>query len=426
MTYFNKVTHYLSLFVALAITGLADGCKDFEKPLLIKAVVVNNAFACDLYSELKAKEGNILFSPYSISSALTMTYLGAEGNTKKEMAKVLHLPKKIKDFLPSVAYLSDELKQRETFPFLPNPTILHIANSLWVEKEFSLEKSFLKANKKYFGVEVASADFSNKAEESYQVINRWVEKETQGKIVDLLSPNDVNSATRLVLVSAIYMKGDWYYSFDPNKTTEAPFYLDADLEPTPLTVMPPSVDVPLMSNTDGYRYYKGDDFSMVELPYQFSTPTEAQLSCLVVLPDEVRGLKELEKKLTADNIADWIQKLEVKNVQVEIPKFKTTQSLELNEVLSKMGMQEAFTPQADFSSMTGGKDLMINAVVHKAFIAVDEKGTEAAAATGVSMNLTSMLIPEDLTYFRADRSFIYMIADMHTGTILFMGRMAQP
>jgi serpin B len=426
MIFLKRVICCLSLLVLGSVSGETEENGGYEKPRPIPAVEANNQFACDLYKEIKQRGGNLFFSPYSITNAMTMTYGGAEGQTKDEIEKLFHIAGERTDFVQSVKFLNQELTEPEIGLEFPNPITLRSANSLWVQKEFFLTPMYLDQMTKELEAFVNSVDFIGDSDGSRNEINQWVEGRTDGKITDLLADGDVTRDTRLVLVSALHMKGAWQRPFLPEETTIAPFYLDADLEPTPLTVMPPSVDVSIMSDTGFYYFFKGDQFSMLELPFESNHSGKRELSLYILLPDDVRGLLDLEKELTGENLAGWMENVEMQYVRVEIPKFEAAETLELNEVFQQMGMKEAFSENADFSGMTGAKDLSISKVVQKSFISVDEKGAEAAASTAVSLELTSMQIPEELQYFRADRSFIYMIADRNTGAILFMGRMAQP
>jgi hypothetical protein len=271
----------------------------------------------------------------------------------------------------------------------------------------------LTLTKENYGAGLREVDFVNAAEreQARKTINSWVEKETKEKIKDLIPQGVLDALTRLVLTNAIYFKGDWALEFDKKQTTDAPFKISADKE----------VTVPLMYQKGDFKYAQEDGLQIIELPYKGD-----ELSMVVLLPAEVDGLAELEKSLTPKDLNRWSTLLRKREVYVYLPKFKmTTGPLELGGVLKAMGMKDAFSlPPADFSGMTGSRDLFISNVLHKAFVAVDEKGTEAAAATAVVVTLTAELAASPV--FRADHPFVFVIKDNRSGSILFMGRLTNP
>jgi serpin B len=364
----------------------------------------NNQFALDLYAKLRGeKADNLFFSPYSISTALAMTYAGATGETEKEMAEVLHflVPQ---DRLPlgfasMMARLHSEKEGNQ----------LRIANRLWGQQSYHFLPEFLRVTREDYGAELALQDFVTKTEEARKTINAWVEKQTEEKIKDLIPPGVLDQMTRLVLTNAIYFKGKWANQFDKKATEEAPFKL------TPGE----AVSVPMMHRKDSFKYGMTDDAQILELPY-----VGDELSMLIVLPKAVDGLADLEKRLTPANLGKWLSELRKKEVNVYLPRFTMTSQFQMNEVLKSMGMSSAFAPDAaNFSGMDGKRDLFISAVIHKAFVDVNEEGTEAAAATGVVMRAKRAQITP---VFRADHPFVFLIRDNKTGAILFMGRVANP
>jgi serine protease inhibitor len=378
-------------------------------------VAGNSEFAFELYAKLggdpnvRPASGNLFFSPYSISTALAMTWAGARGQTEIQMAEVLHFSLAQERLHQSFGALEKQLnaggKERGYE--------LSVANALWGQKGYGFLEEFLTLTKKSYGAGLREVSFVNPAERenARKTINRWVEKKTNKKIKDLIPLGVLNQLTRLVLTNAIYFKGDWAIEFDKKETRDAPFRVAADKE----------VTVPMMHREDRFKYAETPDLQILELPYK-----SEDLGMIVLLPKKVDGLKELEKALTLKNLSTWLGALRKRQVIVSLPKFKmTTGPLELSGVLRSMGMKDAFSlPPADFSGLTGRKDLFISNVLHKAFVAVDEKGTEAAAATAVVVSLTAA--PTELPVFRADHPFVFLIKDNRSGSILFMGRVVNP
>jgi len=372
-----------------------------------KAVVGgNNAFALDLYGKLREREGNLFFSPFSISTALAMTYAGARGETEAQMAKVLHFPPGREKLHPACKTLIDDLNARQE----KGGYELSVANALWGQKGYGFGKVFLHVTRTYYGAGLNEVDFVKAAEAARQRINKWTEEKTRGKIKDLIPPGVLTELTRLVLTNAIYFKGDWAAQFDEKATRDAPFtLLDGE-----------KVDVPMMHQREDFGYMERETFQALALPY-----VGKELSMVVFLPKEVGGLAELEKSLTAKNLAKWLPALRKRKVRVWLPKFKMTSQFRLDKTLMAMGMADAFTRAADFSGMNGKKDLFISAVIHKAFVDVNEEGTEAAAATAVVVGITSVA-PRRHVVFRADHPFLFLIRDNKSGSILFMGRVVNP
>jgi serpin B len=376
-----------------------------ENQGLTSVVEGNTAFALDLYQQLKTKEGNLFFSPYSISVALAMTYAGARGNTESQMAQTLHFTLDQSQLHPAFAELEARLNSVQQKGHVK----LGVANSLWPQKKYDLLPEFLALTQEYYGVEITPVDYAHAAEAARLLINEWVEAKTEKKITNLIPSGILTSLTRLVLVNAIYFKGDWSSQFDKRNTSDAPFWVMPD----------ESVVVPMMSQTREMRYARRDGLQILELPYAGD-----DLSMVVLLPDEIDGLDELHAALTAGRLEKWTDDLWEMEVNVFLPKFKTTSAFNLNDKLRIMGMPDAFGDNADFSGMDGAKWLVIGAVLHKAFVDVNEEGTEAAAATAVVMRGKSMPAPP--VVFRADHPFIFLIRDNVTRNILFLGRVVNP
>jgi serine protease inhibitor len=396
------------IFLAiLAMAGFTSSIPtEVEDSSDIKTVAQGNTiFALDLYNKLKETEGNLFFSPYSISTALAMTYAGARGNTEKQMAEVLHFTLDQKKLHPAFARLEAQLNSMQD-----NRNIeLTVANALWTQKDYVFLREFLDLTKNNYGAALNLVDFK-KAHEAVRIkINAWVEEKTRNKIKDLIKPGVLDPLVRLVLTNAIYFKGNWESQFEKSKTKEAPFWLAPGK----------SVKVPMMTRKQKFNYMENDRLQILELPYVGN-----DLSMIVVLPKKIEGVTQLESVLSVDNLNTWLNLLRKREILVYLPKFKTSSQFSLGEMLSSMGMSDAFTAHADFSGMTAKQELYISSVIHKAFVDVNEEGTEAAAATAVAMKLLSMPAPPPV--FRADHSFIFLIRHNPSGSILFLGRITNP
>lgn len=367
----------------------------------------NNQFALDVYRRLAARGGNLFLSPFSISTALAMTYGGAEGKTAEEMASVLRFPFGRERLHPAFAALMKEVRSGESQDYQ-----LSVANGLWAQRGYAFKEEFKTVVKTNYGAELRELDFAAAAEEARQLINAWVEKQTQGKIVDVIGSHDITPLTKLVLANAIYFRGRWADPFREQATEDAPFRVTPKQE----------VTVPMMRRQKEFQYLETGSFQALRLAYK-----GGNLSMIVFLPRKVDGLPEFEKSLTTDKLAGWLTKLDWREVRVFLPRFRMTSAFTLNGVLSAMGMQQAFDAKAaDFSGMTGGKDLFISLVIHKAFVDVDEKGTEAAAATAVLAPPTAAPGPPLPAVFRADHPFLFLIHDQRSASILFIGRVTNP
>jgi serpin B len=397
------------LFLCLSLPGLGQGV-EMKTPALAdrKAVVEgDNAFAVALYGRLRKQTGNLFFSPESISTALAMAYAGARGETASEMAKTLHFTLPPGQLHPAMGALLRGLNApQEGYQ-------LSVANALWAQLGYTFLDDFLKLLKSDYGAGLNQVDFKGSSETVRSTINRWVEQKTQDKIKDLLQPGSLKPDTHLVLTNAIYFKGDWQTQFDKTLTKDEDFHLS----PTQTKA------APLMHRVGSFNYFHGETFQILEIPYKGK-----DLSMIVLLPNEVGGLSSLEESLTWPHAQQWLRQLApASKVVVTIPKFKMTQQFELGTTLGAMGMPAAFSGSADFSGMTGKRDFSISEVIHKAFVDVNEEGTEAAAATAVTMRALAIRAPDQPPpVFRADHPFVFLIRDNRSESILFMGRVADP
>jgi serpin B len=367
----------------------------------------NNVFAVALYGHLRKQSGNLFFSPESISTALAMAYAGARGSTASEMAKTLHYTLPPDKLHPAMGALLSDLNAAHA------GYQLSVANALWAQQGYTFLDDFLNLLKSDYGAGLNQVNFKGGTEAARLTINQWVEQKTQDKIKDLLQPGALRSNTRLVLTNAIYFKGDWETQFDKAQTRDEDFHLS----PAQTT------KAPLMHREGRFSYFDGGSFQVLEVPYK-----SKELSLIIFLPKDVGGLPGLEQSLTDSNLQQWLRQLvPVSKVVVTMPKFKLTQAFELGSTLSSMGMPQAFTANADFSGMTGRRDFAISDVIHKAYVDLNEEGTEAAAATAVTMRAMAIRAPEaPPPVFRADHPFVFMIRDNRSASILFMGRMADP
>jgi serpin B len=404
----------LSLLIAclvLPLAGLAAEAPQSNQVDQAAVVEGNNAFAVALYGQLRSQDGNLFFSPESISTALAMTYAGARGDTAAEMAKTLHFTLPPERLHPAMGALLSNLNASH------NGYQLRVADALWAQRDYVFLDDFLKLNKSDYGAGFNQVDFKGATEAARLTINQWIEQKTENKIKDLLQPGVLDSLTKMVLTNAIYFKGDWLTPFVKAWTEDDDFHLS----PTK------NVKAPLMHLTGGFDYFDGGTFQALEIPYE-----SGDLSMIVFLPKDLGGLPALEESLTASNMKLWLDRLQpVPEVILTLPKFQMTRQFGLEGTLGAMGMPSAFdAAAADFSGMTGKRELFISAVIHKAYINVDEKGTEAAAATAVVMEKAMAMPPRfkqpPPPVFRADHPFVFLIRDNRSGSMLFMGRVNDP
>jgi len=378
-----------------------------EENIMIKNIARDNTlFALDLYNQLKMTDANLFFSPFSIFTALAMTWAGARENTAVQMAETLHFTEKPAQVHRAIGDLISQLNavQKET------DVELSIANAIWAQKGYQFLDEFFRIVQQSYQADLKQVDFSSAAESARQAINAWVEQQTNEKIKDLLPPKVLNALTRLVLVNAIYFKGFWDNQFKSRDTREMEFWLLTEA----------AVKVPMMHQEHQFGYWENDWLQIMEMPYK-----EESLSLIVLLPKEKTGITDLEQKLNFENMTAWQSRLRKRKVIVFFPKFKIESQFSLGQILSSMGMPDAFDPErADFSAMVGQKELYISAVIHKAFLEVNEEGSEAAAATGVVVSMGS--IAPSPPIFKADHPFVFFIRDNKSQSILFLGRVLNP
>lgn len=372
----------------------------------------NTTFAFDLYRQLKSDEtGNFFYSPYSISQALAMTYAGAAGSTAQQMAAALHFGLPGAQLHPAFNKLALELASRSEIKDVPadQQFRLNVANSIWGQQGQGFLPDFLDTLAVNYGAGLQTVDFTADPEGIRKSINDWVAQQTADKIKDLIPQGAIDTLTRMVLANAIYFNASWQDQFEKSQTRDGEFILQGQNV----------ISVPMMHQTESFGTMFGDGYRAVVLPYVGN-----QLSMMVIVPDYDQ-FADVESRLSPGFLDAILANLQIGKVKLGMPKFKIETSFELEGALTALGMPDAFDPKrADFSAMDGKKDLYIGAVVHKAYVSVDENGTEAAAATAVIME--AMAMPVEPMVFDVDRPFIFVIRDNPTGTILFVGRVTNP
>ncbi|MFO7618284.1 MAG: serpin family protein [Thermoplasmata archaeon] len=398
----------VSIFSVNWIYKTGDFSSGPEPTTVHELVNCSNEFSFEMYKQLakdKSQE-NIFFSPYSITTALGMAYEGARGDTAREMAHVLNFP------ADNETRWSMMKSYQEYFNSISDSYNLSTANAYWLKENQNLLETYKIAIESYYLAHGEELDFAGDPTGSAETINTWVEEQTNGKIPNLIDPNLITRETYLVLTNAIYFKSDWEYRFNPYATHLRKFYLDDGEE----------IETGLMNLNDWsieFNYTSNSDDQLLQLPYK-----NREISMYIILPNE-NDISSLESRLDYSYLNSLMDNMTSQNVNIFMPRFKFEQTYELKKMLSDMGMPEAFSNGADFSGITDTVSLKISNVIHQSFVAVNENGTEAAAATAVIMNPTGAPAPH-LPIFCADHPFIFLIRHESTGQILFMGRVGNP
>ncbi len=393
--------------LALCAVLAASCATTFDASSPDGAVKASNRFGFDLYARVKQDRGNVICSPISASIALTMTAAGAGGKTLAQISNVLHLdPGRLPESHASFASLLTALNQREAEPA---GLQLRVADRLWGQKDVSFKREFLSLLEDRYRAPLAEVDFVHATEAARDAINRWAAERTHDRIPQIIPPGALDRDSRLVLTNAVYFKGAWFYPFEPSATADLPFSTPAG----------PRV-ARMMARTADVRHTAVRGAALVELPYK------GGLSMVVILPDAVDGLDEVESRVAA-SYPEWIAALRPKRVDLQLPRWKVSSDLPLKETLAAMGMPAAFEVGADFGGIADIKPLYVYNVLQQAFIDVDEEGTEAAAVTAVEMvGVAEQVEPElERVVFHANRPFMYVIRDVETGAVLFVGRVVE-
>lgn len=370
----------------------------------------NTAFALSLYKLAGTTEGNLFFSPYSISEAMAMTWAGARGQTETDVAKAMHFALPQSQLHPALNKLDLDLASRgqgakgkdgEGFR-------LHVVNAIWGQRGYKFTPQYLDTLATNYGAGLRVLDFIKQPDPSRITINDWVAQQTENRIKDLIPAGSINSLTRLVLTNAIYFNAAWAQPFQKSATSQGTFHrLDGS-----------DVSVSMMRQTESFRYSEGANYQATELPYD-----GMELSMIVILP-KAGAFADFDQSFDSATLKTIVDGLTTREVALTMPKFGYETSMSLKQNLSALGMGIAFADSADFSGMDGAQDLRIQDVIHKAYVAVDEDGTEAAAASAVIVGTTAM--PIDIAEMKVDRPFVFLIRDNPTGMILFLGRVSDP
>lgn len=359
-----------------------------------------------LYTQLREKQGNLFFSPYSIASLLAMSCLGARGETAKQIKELLQLDKDAHEAFSELEKFLTSSTSSGAYQF-------YVANALWEQCGIFLLIDFVELTHQYYHTVPKPVDFTNDTEQARRVINQWIEKNTKNQIKELLEPGNVSSQTRLIVTNATYFKGNWVFPFDENKTQEMPFMISENHR----------VMLPTMVLEEMFKYMEDEKIQLVELLYKGNLLEKDGLSMIIILPKKINGLMAIEKELPS-SLEKWLQMEDVENVRIYLPKFKLESTFRLRGVLERLGMWDAFQrDKANFSGMTNEKNWAISTIVHKVLIEVDEKGTETLMATDSGLDLGGDF---DVKEFRADHPFIFLIRDNISGAILFFGRVINP
>ena len=365
-----------------------------------------HAFTTAAYKQLAGGDANLILSPFNISTALSMVLAGARGQTAQEIQSVLRL-----HYDPTYDSALGAMLAGLTKAANAGGSQLHTANGLWAQKGFAIQPAFESTLASNYHAPLTPLDFIANPEAARSRINGWTEEQTKGKIQNLLPAGSLDAQTRLVLTSAIYFYGKWQEPFAASRTQLAPFTLPAGA----------TTQADFMNQTARFGYAETPSAQILEMRY-----AGAEIAFDVLLPKAPAGLPGVEKSLTPENLTGWLGKLTPRSVEVSLPKFRAESEFSLGKALSAMGMPTAFTGKADFSGIDPQRGLTISEVVHKAFVDVSEQGTEAAAATGVTMRATAVLRAEPPVVFRADHPFLFLIRDAGSGVVLFIGRLTNP
>jgi serpin B len=373
------------------------------------AAQAGEAFGVDLYRLFAAKEGNVFFSPYSVSEALALLSAGADGKTRQELLGTLHW--RLPPDQMAAAFAAQDLQLDHA---ALAGAVLTVANGLWFQEGDSPQPAFLNVARGEYRAEVHAVDFIMNPSAVVPEINEWVEKKTNGKISNLFPEGSLGRSTRLVLANAIYFKGKWDHPFKKERTSPRTFHVASDQQ----------VMAEMMAEKIDLRTVSGDDYDLLELPYE-----GGDLSMVILLPKTRDGLAAIEQRLGAANLAGWLASLESvdsSEVEVEMPRFKATYSADLTGPLESLGVSAAFSRgAADFTGIDGKRDLFISAAVHKAYVDVNEEGTEAAGATGMVMSAKAMPVFGPIRFI-VDHPFLFLIRNNSTGGLLFFGRIVDP
>ncbi len=372
-----------------------------------KQVENNNRFTFELFSNINIVNDNLFLSPFSVSTALAMTYEGARTKTRAEMSEVLHFPEEAKTINSNFKNIISDTQKTTN----PKFYILNIANSIWAQNDYKFLHSFFETVQKYYDAKIETVNFKDKdtRELARIKINNWTAKKTKNKIKDLLDKNSLDSDTKMVLVNTVYFLAKWDKQFN-EKATKSDFFYGISGK----------TDKDFMHVKNRMKYAEKEETKLLEIPYK-----NKRASMIIIMPDTSVSFNNFKTSFNFDSFNKLYKSADYRNVMLSLPKFKIKYKKDLAKVLYDAGMQRAFTNRADFSGMTCKKELRIDKVIHQTFIDVDESGTEAAAATAVVMKRITSVNPNDLIEFKANRSLIFLIKENTTGSILFIGQLVK-
>ncbi len=403
---FTFIFIFLMMLASCSHRAYKEGTDMDQGTEISKIAQGNNQFALDLLKEIPYESANMVISPFSISTALAMTYVGARNETLREMAEVMHFD------TDQVLFHANFGAYLNALDYSRNDDVqLNIANSIWAQQDYNFLQSFFDIVEDIYDSKTFQVDFRANREVVRKEINDWVYDETREKIEDLIAPGVLTDDTRMVLVNAIHFLGPWLKEFDPEQTRENHFYLQGR----------EFVMADFMHSTDTLPYFEDEGMQLLEIPY-----SENNFSMVILLPKESLQMEAIEKSLSSDDFENMLNSLESTEIDVFIPKFEAETKLDLEEVLIGMGMAQPFNRYADFSGMTGDLDLKIDKVIHQAMIEVAEEGTEAAAATAVVIIRKTSIDPDPRKAFIANKPFLFFIKENQHNSILFAGRVMNP
>jgi serpin B len=379
-------------------------------PFVVQGI---KSFTFDLFRYLRAKPGNLLVSPYGISTGLMMIYPGSRERTLNQMRLILHLDLNDQDMNQGIFALKNLLTGSGGGGGVPR---FYMSNALWMQRGKRLLPTFQELMDSVWRGSFKLQDFAMAPDKARYDINSWLKVHSIGRLYDVLAAEDINRETRIILTSSVYLKGSWLRAFDPGQTRIAPFFTDSAATVTAM----------MMQDTSYYPYRRYDAFSLLQIPYAFTKNGGTQLVMYVLLPHKIDGLGEIEQRLTHDKWIDWAAGLEERKVTVSLPKFSIDDTVELSGILTGMGMGDAFNHAANFSGIAGVKEFVISKVFHKAYISFDEEGSDSIAIAKAPMVSTIHAKKEEPMIFLADHPFLFLIVDKVTQTVLFMGRLTSP
>lgn len=388
--------------------------KEMIESYVYSTIQGNNAFAFDLYNKLKSNPGNICFSPYSVSSAIALPFAGSKGSTQSDMRIVMHYLNK-SDQVINIFGMMDKLY---TTPWYlgQNESRLFLGNSLWIQRDAKLAPTFLSSLPPIYRSMVKTVDFLRNPDGARLNINDWVRERTQGRIAKQLSKDDLNRNTRMLVLSSIFMKGVWSTPFNPSLSKESPFFIDSGT----------TGSVNMMLTSGKFRLYKTKEFTLLEIPYRPDFKGVPTFALMIILPSTNFGLASIEQKFYLEQWNTWVAQLKEEGVVVSLPSFSFLQSYDLSDLLKRMGMSFAFSDQADFSGLATQDNLNITRIMHEAYFAIDEKGSDAIVANPITINTQSLLSNTTTYAITANHPFLFMVIDKTNNMIIYMGRFVKP